>query len=92
MTEKVLAVHTVTGIISEVLPTEIENHEALVLATDKQIKEAQRKREIEVYGEPIKDDKIPFGPVGPPYGDKAEKSETVAEAAPATSKDGADNG
>lgn len=82
--ERVLAVHKVTGIISWVLPIEIENHEALELATEKQIKDAQRKREIEVYGEPIKDGKIPFGPVGPPL-----------DGAPAdtnTSKEGAANG
>lgn len=82
MTEKVLAVHTVTGIISEVLPSEIENHEALVLATDKQIKAAQTKLEIEVYGQPIKNGVIPEGPSAP-----------VEDAAPTTtSKDGADNG
>lgn len=92
MTEKVLAVHTVTGIISEVLPIEIENHEALVLATDKQIKAAQTKREIEVYGEPIKDGVIPFGPIGEPYGDQVEPAKEAAAPAPATSKDGATNG
>lgn len=88
MTEKVLAVHTVTGIISEVLPIEIENHEALVLATDKQIKEAQRKREVEVYGEPIKNGVIPEGPLGEPFEDAAP----VAKATPNTSQDGAANG
>lgn len=89
MTEKVLAVHKVTGIISEVLPSEIENIPALELATEKQIKAAQTKREIEVYGEPIKDGKIPFGPIGEPYGDDV----AVADSAPAaTSKDGATNG
>lgn len=92
MSEHVLAVHKVTGIISSVLPIEIENHEALELATEKQIKEAQRKREIEVYGEPIKDGKIPFGPIGEPY----ENVDTAAADAPApatsSAKDGATNG
>jgi hypothetical protein len=85
LTERVLAVHKVTGLITEVLPIEIENHEALELATDKQIKEAQRKREIEVYGEPIKNGVIPEGPVGPPLEDAPAPATT-------TSKDGADNG
>lgn len=89
MSEHVLAVHKVTGIISSVLPIEIENHEALELATEKQIKAAQTKREIEVYGEPIKDGKIPFGPIGKPYGDAAE---AVTEPAATTSQDGAANG
>lgn len=84
---RVLAVHKVTGLITEVLPIEIENHEALELATEKQIKEAQRKREIEVYGEPIKDGKIPFGPIGEPYGEQE-----AAVTATNTSKDGAANG
>lgn len=88
MTERVLAVHKLTGIISPVLPIEIENHEALELATEKQIKAAQTKLEIEVYGEPIKNGVIPEGPVGPPIGD----AEPVADSAPATSKDGAANG
>ena len=85
MTERVLAVHKLTGIITEVLPIEIENHEALELATEKQIKEAQRKREIEVFGEPIKNGVIPEGPVGPPL-------EDAPAPATNTAKDGADNG
>lgn len=66
MTERVLAVHKVTGIISEVLETEIEEIPALERATKKQIEAAQTAREIEVYGEPIKNGVIPFGPVGKP--------------------------
>lgn len=85
MEERVLAVHKLTGLITWVLPIEIENHEALELATEKQIKEAQRKREIEVFGAPIKDGVIPEGPVGPPLED-APATETN------TSKDGAANG
>lgn len=84
MEDRVLAVHKLTGIISWVLPIEIENHEALELATDKQIKDAQRKLEIEVYGEPIKNGVIPEGPVGPPLED--------APVATTTSKEGTANG
>lgn len=54
MTDKVLAVHEVTGLITEVLPSEIDAIPALKLATEKQIKAAQTKREIEVYGAPLK--------------------------------------
>ena len=89
MAERVLAVHKVTGILSWVLPTEIENHEALEPATKKQIADAQTAREIEVYGEPIKNGVIPFGPVGPPLDGEEDKAEDVK---PATAKDGADNG
>jgi hypothetical protein len=83
MTEKVWAVHKVTGIISEVLPSEIEQIPALVLATDKQIKAAHERAEIEVYGEVIRDGVIPEGPLGAPL----EREETKV-----TIKDGADNG
>lgn len=82
MEDRVLAIHKVTGIISWVLPIEIENHEALELATDKQIKDAQKAREIEVYGEPIKNGVIPEGPLGPP----------LEDAVATTSKEGANNG
>ena len=81
MTEKVLAVHKVTGLITLVLPSEIEAIPALELASERQIKAAQEKRETEVYGAPIKRGKIPEAPVAPETEDK-----TV------TSKDGADNG
>ena len=50
MTEKVLAVHTVTGIISEVLPSEIECIPALELATQDQIIAAKALAYTETYG------------------------------------------
>lgn len=80
MTEKVLAVHEVTGLITEVLPSEIDAIPALKLATEKQIKAAQTKREIEVYGVPLKNGVIPEDV-------SAEKEDTKV-----ISKDGADNG
>lgn len=52
MTEKVLAVHKVTGIITSVLPSEIDVIPALELATDRQVKAAHAKRQAEVYGPP----------------------------------------
>lgn len=52
MTEKVLAVHTVTGIISEVLPSEIECIPALVLATEDQIIAAKANAVAEYFGVP----------------------------------------
>jgi hypothetical protein len=81
VTEKVLAVHSVTGLITSVLPSEIDAIPALELASERQIKAAQKKRETEVYGAPIKYGKIPEAPVAPETED-----ETV------TSEDGADNG
>lgn len=84
MTEfhKVWAVHKVTGIISQVLPSEIENIEALELATQKQIDAAIRAEEIAVFGAPVKDGVIPEGPVA-----KEEASKDVE-----TNKGGSDNG
>lgn len=83
MTEKVFAVHKVTGIISEVLPHELETIPALVRATEKQIKAAQTKAEIEIYGEPIRDGIIPEGPLGECL--EREENKVIIE-------DGADNG
>lgn len=82
MTEfvKVFAVHKVTGIISQVLPSEIENIPALELATQKQIDAAIRAEEIAVFGAPIKDGVIPEGPSA------ADIADVVII------KDGADNG
>lgn len=81
MTEKVLAVHKVTGLITSVLPSEIDAIPALELASERQIKAAKQQRETEVFGAPIKYGKIPEAPVAPETED-----ETV------TSEDGADNG
>lgn len=81
MTEKVLAVHSVTGLITSVLPSEIDAIPALELASERQIKAAQTKRETEVYGAPIKRGKIPEQPALPETEDN-----TV------TSEDGATNG
>lgn len=85
MAERVYAVHKVTGIISEVLETEIDEIPALERATKKQIEAAQTAREVEVYGEPIKDGIIPEGPVGKP----ADSSDVKATE---TAKDGTANG
>lgn len=83
MSEKVWAVHKVTGIISEVLPSEIENIAALERATAKQVKAAREREEIEIYGEVIVNGVIPDGPSAKPL----ETEEKIV-----TTKDGADNG
>jgi len=54
LTEKVYAVHTVTGIISLVLPEEIECIPALKKASDAQILAAKAYAVSEYLGEPIK--------------------------------------
>lgn len=65
MSETVVTVHKVTGIISEVPAHLLDLIPALEKATDKQIKAAQNKAETEVYGAPLKDGVIPVdsGPV-----------------------------
>ena len=80
MTEKVLAVHKVTGLITSVLPSEIDAIPALELASERQIKAAQKKRETEVYGAPLQG-QIPEPVLAP------KKEDTKV-----TPKDGADNG
>ncbi len=59
MSETVVAVHKVTGIISEIPVHLLELIPAFEKATEKQIKAAQTKLEIEIYGAPLKDGKIP---------------------------------
>lgn len=81
MTEKVLAVHTVTGIISEVWPHEIETIPALVLATQNQILAAKANAIAELFGEPAPTEVVVGG--GWPI---------VPEDEEVTTKDGADNG
>ena len=78
MTEKVLAVHKVTGLITSVLPSEIDAIPALELASERQIKAAQDKRETEVYGAPIKRGKIPEQPVAPEPEDNTVNAEDGA--------------
>ena len=78
--EKVYVVHELTGIISLVLPSEIENIPALKKATQKQVDAAIRAEEIAVFGESIKDGVIPEGPIATGTDDEV------------TNKDGADNG
>lgn len=67
MSETVVTVHKVTGIISEVPAHLLDLISALEKATEKQIKAAQNKLETEIYGAPLKDGVIPVeaGPVGP---------------------------
>lgn len=62
MSETVVAVHKVTGIISEVPAHLLELIPALEKATDKQIKAAQTKLETEIYGAPLKNGVIPTEP------------------------------
>lgn len=59
MSETVVAVHKVTGIISEVPAHLLDIFPALEKATEKQIKAAQNKLETEVYGAPLKSGVIP---------------------------------
>lgn len=59
MSETVMTVHKVTGIISEVPVHLLDLIPALEKATDKQIKAAQNKLETEIYGAPLKDGVIP---------------------------------
>lgn len=62
MSETVVAVHKVTGIISEVPAHLLDLVPALEKATDKQIKTAQNKLETEIYGAPLKNGEIPVEP------------------------------
>lgn len=55
MSETVVAVHKVTGIISEIPVHLLELIPAFEKATEKQIKAAQTKLEIEIYGAPLKE-------------------------------------
>lgn len=59
MSDLVVTVHKVTGIISEVPAHLLDLIPALEKATDKQIKAAQNKAETEIYGAPLKDGIIP---------------------------------
>jgi hypothetical protein len=61
----VVAVHKVTGIISEVPAHLIELIPALEPATERQIKIAHNKLETEIYGAPLKDGVIPVGDAAP---------------------------
>jgi hypothetical protein len=54
-----MAVHEVTGIISEVPAHLLDLVPALKKATDKQVKQAHDKLETEIYGAPLKDGVIP---------------------------------
>lgn len=65
MSETVVAVHKVTGIIAEVPAEHLDLIPALEKATEKQIAAAQKAREIEAYGAPLKNGEIPEGPVAP---------------------------
>lgn len=70
MSETVMTVHKVTGIISEVPVHLLDLIPALEKATDKQIKAAQTKLETEIYGAPLKNGVIP--------GDVAAPAETAS--------------
>lgn len=52
--DSVLAVHKVTGIISEVPVHLLDLIPALEKASESQVKAAQKKLETEIYGAPIK--------------------------------------
>lgn len=64
--ETVMAVHEVTGIITEVPVHLLELVPALKKATQKQLKAAQDKLETEIYGAPLKDGVIPVDPATAP--------------------------
>ena len=55
----VLAVHKLTGIISEVPEIYLEIYPELTKATDKQLKAAKDQAETEIYGAPLKNGIIP---------------------------------
>ena len=74
--ETVMAVHEVTGIISEVPVHLLDLIPALKKATAKQVKAAQDKLETEIYGAPLKDGVIPVHPYEP------EAEPVVVESAP----------
>lgn len=57
-----MAVHKVTGIISEVPVHLLDLVPALEKATEKQIKAAHNKLETEIYGAPLKNGEIPVEP------------------------------
>lgn len=60
--DMVMAVHKVTGIISEVPVHLIDMIPALEVATERQIKIAHNKLETEIYGAPLKSGEIPVEP------------------------------
>lgn len=60
--DTVVAVHKVTGIISEVPVHLLELVPALERASEKQIKAAHTKLETEIYGAPLKNGEIPTEP------------------------------
>jgi hypothetical protein len=60
-----MAVHKVTGIISEVPVHLIDMIPALEVATERQIKIAHNKLETEIYGAPLKGGEIPVEPAAP---------------------------
>jgi len=72
LSETVVAVHKVTGLIGEVPVHYLDLFPALEKATEKQIKSAQTAREVEAYGAPIKNGEIPEGPVGEPVAESTE--------------------
>lgn len=60
--DMVMAVHKVTGIISEVPAHLIDMVPALEVASERQIKIAHNKLETEIYGAPLKNGEIPVEP------------------------------
>jgi len=63
--DTVVAVHKVTGIISEVPVHLLDLIPALEKATERQIKIAHNKLETEIYGAPLKDGVIPVEDAAP---------------------------
>lgn len=55
----VLAVHKLTGIISEVPEEYLDIYPELTKATEKQLKAARDQAETEIYGAPLKNGIIP---------------------------------
>ena len=60
--DTVVAVHKVTGIISEVPAHLLDLVPALEKASERQIKAAHNKLETEIYGAPLKNGEIPTEP------------------------------
>lgn len=72
MSEKVLAVHKLTGIIAEVPEIYLEMFPELTKATEKQLKAARDAEETEIYGAPLNGGPIPLDGIAPKAAAKTE--------------------
>jgi len=72
LSDKVLAVHKLTGVIAEVPEVYLEIYPELTKATDKQLKAAKDAEETEIYGAPLNGGPIPLDGVAPKAAAKTE--------------------